>query len=187
MRTLKLLAIAFACCLTVTAQTNKTFTQGGLSFDYPSDWPLQDVSNNDAQQLALTKANSDLQIIIFVHQGRITPEKLPDAKKAFIDPYIAARTKQLQDVGAKTEQKPDFSEIGGVKADGVAISASMGNETGTAKIYWAIIGERVVVLTYFAPDNQIKQLTPAWDLIRTSLKVVNLKATPSPSPKPTPE
>jgi hypothetical protein len=63
----------------------------------------------------------------------------------------------------------------------------MGNETGTAKIYWAIIGERVVVLTYFAPDNQIKQLTPAWDLIRTSLKVVDPKATPSPSPKPTPE
>lgn len=187
MRTLKLLAIAFACCLTATAQTNKTFTQGGLSFDYPSDWPLQDVSNTDAQQLALTKANSDLQIIIFVHQGRTTPEKLPDAKKAFIDPYIAARTKQLQDMGAKTEQKPDSSEIGGVKADGVAITATMGNDTGTAKIYWAIIGDRVVVLTYFAPDNQTKQLTPAWDLIRTTLKVAAPQATPSPSPKPTPE
>ena len=126
MRTIKLLAIAFACCLIATAQTNKTFTQSGLSFDYPSDWPLQDVSNTDAQQLALTKANNDLQIIVFVHNGRTTPEKLPDAKKAFIDPYIAARTKQLQDMGAKTEQKPDSSEIGGVKADGVAISAVVG-------------------------------------------------------------
>ena len=187
MKTLKLLAIAFACCLTATAQTNKTFTQGGLSFDYPSDWPLQDVSNSDAQQLAFTKPNSDLQIIIFVHQGRTTPEKLPDAKKAFIDPYVAARAKQLQDIGAKTEQKPDSSEIGGVKADGVVINASMGGDTATAKIYWAIIGERVVVLSYLAPDNQAKQLTPAWDLIRTSLKVVDPKATPSPSPKTSPQ
>ena len=185
-RTITLLAIAFACCLTATAQTNKTFTQGGLSFDYPSDWTFQDASNNDAQQLALTKANSDLQIIVFVHQGRITPEKLPEAKKAFIDPYIAARTKQLQDMGAKTEQKPDTSEIGGVKADGVIISASLGGENATAKIYWAILGQRVVVLTSFGPDSQTKQLSPAWDLIRTSLKVVDPKATPSPSPKASP-
>jgi hypothetical protein len=186
--TLKLLAITFACCLTATAQASKTFTQGGLSFDYPSNWTLQDISNKDAQQLALTKPDSDVQIVVFVHQGRITPEKLPDAKKAFIDPYIAARTKQLQDMGAKTEQqKPDVSEIGGVKADGVVVSASLGGETGAAKIYWAIVGQRVVVLTFFGPDAQMKQLTPAWDLIRTSLKVVDPKAVPSPSPTPSPE
>lgn len=185
--TLKLLAITFACCLTATAQTNKTFTQGGLSFDYPSNWSLQDISNKDAQQFGLTKADSDVQIVVFVHEGRITPEKLPDAKKAFIDPYIAARAKQLQDMGAKPEQKPDTSEIGGVKADGVVISASLGGETGAAKIYWAIVGQRVVVLTLFGPDAQTKQLSPAWDLIRTSLKVVDPKATPSPSSTPSPE
>ena len=183
-RTLKLLAIAFACCLTVTAQTNKTFTQDGVSFDYPSNWTLQDITNKDAQQLALTKADSDVQIVVFVHQGRITPEKLPEAKKSFIDPYIAARAKQLQDMGATPEQKPDTSEIGGVKADGVVVSASLGGETGAAKIYWALIGQRVVVLTLFGPDNQTKQLSSGWDLIRTSLKVVDPKATPSPSLTP---
>lgn len=186
MNTLKLLAITFACCLTATAQTNKTFTQSGLSFDYPSDWSLQDISNKDAQQVGLTKADHDVQIVVFVHQGRITPEKLPDAKKAFIDPYIAARTKQLQDMGATPEQKPDASEIGGVKADGVVISASVGGETGAAKIYWALVGQRVVVLTYFGPDKQMKQFSPAWDLVRTSLKVVDPKATPSASPKASP-
>ena len=184
--TFKLLAITFACCLTAAAQANKTFTQNGLSFDYPSDWTLHDSSNKDAQQLAFTKTDSDVQIVVFVHQGRITPEKLPDAKKAFIDSYIAARTKQLQDMGGKTEQKPDLSEIGGVKADGVVISASIGGETGAARIYWAVIGQRIVVLTYFGPDAQTKQLSAAWDLIRTSLKVVDPNATPSPSPKASP-
>ena len=64
----------------------------------------------------------------------------------------------------------DSSEIGGVKADGVSINASLGGETGAAKIYWALVGQRVAVLTLFGPDKQTKQLTPAWDLVRTSLE-----------------
>ncbi len=120
-----------------------------------------------------------MQIKIFVHKGRISQEKLPDAKKAFIDPYIAATAKQFVEMGAKPEQTPDTSEIGGVKADGVDISATLGGEAGAAKIYWAMVGQRVVVLTFFGPDKQMKQLTPAWDLVRNSLKVVDPKAAPS--------
>ena len=127
---LKLLAIA--CCVIALVQTPKTYTQNGLSFDYPADWTLQEGVNADAQQLTLTKANSDVQISVFVHKGRITPEKLPEAKKAFIDPYVNAMANQFVQMGAKPEQSPDSSEIGGVKADGVRISASLGGETGAA-------------------------------------------------------
>src|SRR5215208_4428855 len=123
-------------CLIALAQTQKTYTKDGLSFDYPADWTLQEGANDDAQQLTLSKANSDVQIRVFVHKGRITPEKLPDAKKAFIDPYIAATTKQFIAMGAKPEQVPDSSEIGGTKADGTSINASLGGEAGAAKIYW---------------------------------------------------
>jgi len=184
---LKLVVLMF-CCLVANAQTpdSKNFAKDGLSFDYPAAWQLQDDSTGDAQQLTLAKANSDVQIRVFVHKGRITPEKLPDAKKAFIDPYIAATAKQFVDMGAKPEQVPDSSEIGGVKADGTSINASLGGETGAAKIYWALVGQRVVVLTFFGPDKQMKQLTPGWDLIRTSLKVVDPKAVPAASPKATP-
>jgi len=171
-------------CLIALAQTPKTFTKDGLSFDYPADWTLQEGVNEDAQQLTLAKANSDVQISVFAHKGRITAEKLPDAKKAFIDPYISATEKQFVQMGAKPEQAPDASEIGGVKADGVKISASLGGETGAAKIYWAIVGQRVVVLTLFGPDKQLKQHAPAWDLVRNSLKIVDPKATPSPKASP---
>ena len=181
---LKVAAITFLCCLTVTAQTPKNFTKNGLSFDFPSEWTLTDDSTDDAQQFTLSKPNSDVQIRIFVHKGRISQDKLPDAKKAFIDPYISATAKQFVAMGAKPEQSPDTSEIGGIKADGVIISASLGGEAGAAKIYWAIVGQHVVVLTYFGPDKQMKQLLPAWDLIRTTLKVVDPKATPAPTPKP---
>jgi hypothetical protein len=187
--TLKLAAVIFVSGLLATAQTpdHQTLNKGNLSFDYPNGWTLMDDSNDDAQQFTLTRTNSDVQMRVFVHKGRISQEKLADAKKAFIDPYIAATAKQFVAMGAKPEQTPDVSEIGGVKADGTSISASLGGETGAAKIYWALVGQRVVVLTLFGPDNQTKRLAPAWDLLRTSLKVTDPKATPAASPKPSPE
>ena len=170
-----LLAIA---CVIALAQTPKTYTKDGLSFDYPADWTLQEGVNADAQQLTLAKANSDVQISVFVHKGRITPEKMPDAKKAFIDPYITGTERQFVQMGAKPEQSPEASEIGGVKAEGVKVSASLGGESGAAKIYWALVGQRVVVLTFFGPDKQLTQQAPALDLLRNSLKVVDPKAAP---------
>jgi hypothetical protein len=186
MSRIKPLAIILVTCLMAAAQTPNTVSKNGLSFDYPSDWTMRDDTSGDAQQFSLSKANSDVQITVFAHNGRIAAEKLPDARKAFIDPYIAATEKQFVAMGAKPEQSPDTSEIGGVKADGVKISASLGGETGAAKIYWALVGQRVVVLTLFGPDRQLKQLAPAWDLVRNSLKVVDPKAVPAASPKSSP-
>jgi hypothetical protein len=182
----QLAALILVSCVLVNAQTPKQFRKDNLSFDYPDAWMLTDDSNEDAQQLTLANPNSDVQIRIFAHKGRISQEKFADAKKAFIDPYIAATAKQFVQMGAKPEQSPDTSEIGGIKADGVNISASLGGEAGAAKIYWALVGQRVVVLTLFGPDKQTKQLAPAWDVVRTSLKVVDPKAAPAASPKPSP-
>ena len=176
--------LAIVCCVIALVQTPKTYTKNGLSFDYPADWQVQEGVNADADQLTLGKPNSDVQISVFAHKGRIAPEKLPDAKKAFIDPYINATSNQFVQMGAKPEQSPDSSEIGGVKADGVKISASLGGEAGAAKIYWAIVGQRVVVLTLFGPDKEVQKQASAWDVVRNSLKVVDPKAAPAASPKP---
>jgi hypothetical protein len=181
-----LVAIFFAACLFAAAQTPKNFTKDNLSFDYPEGWTVQDDSNDDAQQLSLAKPNSDVQIRIFVHKGRISQEKFAEAKKAFIDPYIAATAKQFVAMGAKPQQSPDTSEIGGVKAEGVSINASLGGDPGAAKIYWALVGDHVAVLTIFGPDKETKQLAPVWDLVRKSLKVGDAKATPAASPKVSP-
>jgi hypothetical protein len=181
---MRLTLLAIICCVIALVQTPKTYTKNGLSFDYPADWTVQEGANPDAEQLALSKANSAVQISVFAHKGRISAEKLPDAKKAFIDPYINATANQFVQMGAKPEQSPDSSEIGGVKAEGVKISASLGGEAGAAKIYWALIGQRVVVLTLFGPDKEMAKLAPAWDLVRNSLKIVDPKAAATPKPSP---
>ena len=178
------LALALASLAVAQTGNNKQFTKEGLTFDYPAGWTMQDDSNQDAQQVTLARANADAQIRVFVHKGRITPEKFPDAKKAFIDPYVTATGKQFVAMGAKPQQANDSTEIAGEKAEGVAITASLGGEPGAARIYWALIGRRVVVLTYFGPDKELKQFASAWDMVRNSVKIEDPEAAPNPSPKP---
>jgi hypothetical protein len=171
---LNLVSVFFLLSVVQTASSVQTFNANGLFFEYPNGWVLRDDSNSDAQQLTLARPNNDVQIRVFAHKGRIAAEKFPDAKKAFIDPYIAATMKQFVAMGAKPEQSADSSEIAGVKADGVKIAANLG-EPGAAKIYWAMVGQRVVILTIFGPDREIKQFAPAWDTVRTTLKVEEQK------------
>ncbi len=152
--TLFLLLIVFVSGVFASAQTPaESFSKSGVSFSYPKGWTLKEMPNDDAQDLVLSRADSDLAIKVFVHNGRIAAEKFPSAKKAFIDPYITANVKQFEQMNARPNSAPDASEIGGVKAEGVNITASIGGETGAAKIYWALLGQRVVVLTLFGPDQ----------------------------------
>lgn len=175
-----LLLLLSVLSLVQTAAGGQTFNNNGVSFNYPDGWTIYDDSNSDAQQVTLARPKNDVQIRVFVHKGRITPEKFPDAKKAFIDPYIASTVKQFVAMGAKPEQSADSSEIGGVKADGVKVTANLG-EPGAAKIYWALLGQHVVILTIFGPDREIKEFAPAWDVVRSSFKVEDKSA---PKPKP---
>ena len=185
MKTTCVVAVVFLAGIVALAQTasgGKSFNANGVSFNYPDGWTITDDSNSDAQQVTLARPKNDVQIRVFVHKGRITPEKFPDAKKAFIDPYIASTVKQFVAMGAKPEQSADATEIAGLKAEGVKVAANLG-EPGAAKIYWALVGQRVVILTIFGPDREIKEFAPAWDMIRSSLQIED-KAAPKPSPKP---
>src|SRR5262245_2524098 len=103
------------------AQTGNTqlFNKDGLSFEYPAGWSIQDDSNKDGQSLSIARADLDVSINVFVHRGRITPEKMPDAKKAFIDPYVDARMKQFIQSGVTPKKVADTSEIGAQPAEGV--------------------------------------------------------------------
>lgn len=184
--TFKLLLLVVLSCVFASAQTPeaKHFAKGGIAFDYPNGWTLEESSSSDALDLKLSRPNNDMLIQVFVHKGRIKPEQLPDAKKAFIDPYINANVKQFIAMGATPKQSPDTAEIGGVKAEGVNISASLGGDPGAAKIYWVLLGDRVIVLTLFGPDRETKKFAPAWDLVRTTLKLEEPKPAASPSPTP---
>jgi len=178
-----LLALLFA--FAAIAQTsNKHFTKDGLSFDYPDGWLVTDESNSDAQQLTLNRSDSAAMIKFFVHRGKVnSPEKLAQAKTKIIDPYVAYTEKQFVSMGAKPQRADATTQIAGINAEGLHITAVLEGESGEAGIYWATIGERLVVLTLFGPDKALKKVQPSWDLVRSSLKIdANAKATTSPKP-----
>lgn len=193
MESLRKIIPAFALllfCLAAYAQTpagdGKQFDKDGVSFGYPAGWSIEDSSNQDLQQLTMTNPRSEAQIRIFVHRGRISAEKMPDAKKSLIDPYIASTFRQFEDIAAKPVRSSGSVDIGTTKAEGVIIRAML-DEPGAAEIYWALINQRVVVLTLFGPDKALKQAAPVWEMVRNSLQIADAKAAAKPTPTPTPK
>ena len=175
---LAVLILSGLCAFAQTTGSAQKFDKDGLLFDYPAGWTVEDTSNSDAQRLSLIRANSAVQISVFVHRGRVLPEKMPDARKSLIDPYIDSTAKQFEQMGANPTKSAASTEISGVTSEGVKLSAVLSGEPGAAQIYWALIGERVVVLTFFGPDKQLKQFANAWDVIRNSLKIEGIKPAP---------
>ena len=180
-------AFALLMVVGVAAQNTKHFTKDGLSFDYPDGWTIIDESNADAQQLTLSRPDSDAMIKFFVHRGKVnTPDKVAQAKTKIIDPYLSYTEKQFVQMGAKPERAAATTQIAGTDAEGVRITAILDGEPGEAGVYWATVGERLVVLTLFGPDKAIKKAAPTWDAVRNSLKIEASapKASPSPKAKP---
>lgn len=182
----------FGCALLiavgVAAQNTKHFTKDGLTFDYADGWVITDGSNSDAQDLTLSRTDSEAQIKLFVHRGKVnTPDKLAQAKTKLIDPYLSYYVKQFEQMGAKPERVAATTQIAGANVEGVRITAILNREPGEAGVYWATLGERLVVLTLFGPDKAIKKAAPTWDAIRNSLKIEAPAPKASPSPKTKPQ
>jgi len=187
-----LIALLVLCGVSASAQTApsdaKEFNKDGLSFSYPAGWSFNDTSNNDAQQMTFGRPDSDAQLTVFVFRTPLTsPEKLAEAKRVLVDKYVASTTKSFEQAGAHPESSPASSEIGGVKSEGVKIRASLDGVPGVAEIHWAVVGQRLVVLTLLGPDRAITKAAPAWDMVRTTMKIPEPTPSPKPSPKSTPQ
>lgn len=183
----QLLSLILLCSVAALSQTPETkqFTKDGVTFKYPNGWSFNDISNKDALDVTMGRADSDAQVKIFVFIPLInTPERLAEAKRILVDKYIASTTKGFADAGAKPESSPAATEIGTLPAEGVKIRATLEGEAGAAEIYWAVIGKRLVVLTFFGPDKATKKAQPAWDTVRSSFQIEEPKAQPQPSPTP---
>lgn len=187
----QLIAFLLLCGLSVSAQTAasdaKEFNKDGLTFNYPSGWSFNDTSDSDKQQLTFGRADVDAQFTIFVFRTPITsPEQMAEAKRILVDKYVSAQTTSFEREGAKPQSSPGTKDISNTKADGVIIRLSFDGTPGAAEIYWALIGQRLVVLTFFRPDNAVTRATPAWDMIRSTIKIAGPTPQVKPSPKPAP-
>jgi hypothetical protein len=186
-----LIALLLVCGWSASVQTPagdaKEFNKDGLTFSYPDGWAFNDSSDKDAQKMTFGRSDSDAQVTVFVFRTPVTKaEQIAEAKRVLVDKYVASTKQQFQQEDPKTTSAPATSEIGGVASEGVKIRASLGGVPGIAEIEWAVVGERLVVLTFLGPDKAVTKAAPAWDTIRNSLKVAADTPQPKPSPKTTP-
>jgi hypothetical protein len=183
----KLFAIMLFCALTALGQVPdklKHFSKDGLAFDYENGWTLNDQSGPDSQQLILGRSDSDAQVKVTAYRNKIdTPEKLAQARTKLVDPYIASFVNSFTQMGAKPTRSPATIQVGTVQAEGVRIAATLDGVPGEAAIYWVNTGNRVVVLTFFGPDQALKKASTLWETVRGSLRVGDTAPTPAPAPK----
>lgn len=184
---LPLITLLLLCGLSASAQTApsdaKQFSKDGLTFSYPAGWSFNDTSNADAQRLAFGRTDSEAQITVFVFRALVTsPEKIAEAKRVLVDKYVAATKKQFEEMDPNTTSSPTTSTIGTVASEGFKLRASLDGVPGSAEIQWAVVGQRLVVLTFLGPDQALTKAMPAWDLLRTTLKTAEPQ--PAASPKP---
>jgi hypothetical protein len=185
--TITLFAIMLFCGLTALGQTPdklKHFNKDGLAFDYENGWTLDDKSSPDAQQFVLGRTDSEAQVRIFAYRGKIdTPEKMTQARTKVVDPYVESIVNMFTQMGAKPTRTPATIQIGTTQAEGVRIGASLDGVPGEAAIYWANTGNRLVVLTFFGPDQALKRAASLWETVRGTLRVGEVTPAQTPAPK----
>ena len=186
----QLIAFLLVCGISASAQAlsdTDDFNKDGVSFNYPSGWSFNDNSSSDAQQMTFGRSDSDVQITVFVFRAPLTtPEKIAEAKRVLVDKYVASTTKSFEQAAAHPQSSAVTSEIGGVKSEGVKIQASLYGVPGVVEIEWAVVGQRLVVLTILGPDKGLLKARSAWDTIRNTIRIEGSTPQPSPTPKTNP-
>ena len=178
-----IVAIAL-CLLTISAPAQdpnvKHFEKDGLSFDYPANWQISDQSTGQMQFLELSQGDVTIRVRS-PREWLKTPDKEAHAKKLFQDQYVDSFATQFEQQGMQPKRSPVTTQLGGGDAEGVRLRVVMDRQAGGLDSYYRIMSDRLVHLSVLGSERDIAKDAPAWDMIRSSLKVE-----PPPQPKPSP-
>ena len=178
-----IVAIAL-CLLTISAPAQdpnvKHFEKDGLSFDYPANWQISDQSTGQMQFLELSQGDVTIRVRS-PREWLKTPDKEAHAKKLFQDQYVDSFATHFEQQGMQPKRSPVTTQLGGGDAEGVRLRVVMDRQAGGLDSYYRIMSDRLVHLSVLGSERDIAKDAPAWDMIRSSLKVE-----PPPQPKPSP-
>ncbi|MEO6391325.1 MAG: hypothetical protein ABIP75_05690 [Pyrinomonadaceae bacterium] len=177
-----LLILIFATAIGANAQiTTSHYEKALLSFDYLAKWTFVEKQENGGANIVFTIPNSDLQLSVFFHGETFDmPEKLAEGKEKLVENTVKSYIKLMNEQGMKPVRTDGKSTIAGAEADVVHLRGSLDGIGGEAGIYYATINSRVVVISVFGPDSDLKRFGPALDGLRASIIVA--AATPQLAP-----
>ena len=148
----------------------KHFEKDGLSFDYPWGWQVSGQSTGQMQYIQMARDGYAEIRIRTPREWLRTPEKEAAAKKLIQDQYIDSFVSQVEQAGMRPKRSVTTSQISGGDAEGARLRAVMDGEPGGMDSYFRIISARFVQMSIIGSEKEIANSTPAWDMIRNSLK-----------------
>ena len=169
-RLISLLIVLVALAVGVSAQTNR-YLRDGLSFTYPSDWPLSDESDASAQQLNLDRGQNEAKIMIVALRAQLNSQQIAEVQPKMTAALADGLAQEIAKLGAQAQRSSITETIGGVTAQGVRLRASLKGETGDADIFWLYVGGRLVHVIFVGSDQERTRAAYAWNMVCSTLRV----------------
>ena len=163
-----LLAVAFAP--SAMGQANR-YARDGLSFTYPSEWPLADESDATAQSLNLDRGQNEAKIMIVALRMQLNPQQLAEVQPKMTEAIMTGLAQEIAKLGAQAQRSSITETIGGVTAQGFRLRATLKGETGDADIYWLYAGGRLVHVIFVGSDAERARAAYAWNTVCATLRV----------------
>lgn len=162
--------LAIAGTPAAMGQANR-YARDGLSFTYPSEWPLIDESDASAQSLNLDRGQNEAKIIIVALRMQLNPQQLAEVQPKMTEAIMTGLAQEIAKLGAQAQRSSITENIGGVTAQGFRLRATLKGETGDADIYWLSAGGRLVHVIFVGSDTERARAAYAWNTICSTLRV----------------
>lgn len=107
----------------------------GLSFTYPSDWPLIDDSDATTQSLNLDRGRNEAQIMIVAIRAQMNSQQLAEAQPRVSEAIANVLAQEIAKLGVQVQRTSISETIGGVTAQGFRLRATLRGETSNADVF----------------------------------------------------
>jgi hypothetical protein len=175
--------LALGLVTELSAQTSR-YVRDGLSFTYPSDWPLTDESDATAQSLNLDRGKDDAKIMIVALRTQLSSQQLAEVQPKMTEAIAGGLMQEIAKLGGQAQRSSISQNIGGVNAQGIRLRATVKAETGDADIYWLHLGGRLIHVIFVGSDQERVRAAYAWNTFCATLRVGTVASPPSQTAPP---
>jgi hypothetical protein len=166
-----ILCILFLSSIVAVAQEGQRYSKNGISFDYPDGWQMSEKQKAEGDEVALSNAAADAQILVITVNKKVDAKNADDARKRVFAPWL--KTLEMMYTHAKIGYTTyiESTDVAGVPADGVRLLLDYGGEPGTVKAFWILKDKRFVIVYMVRNDAKAAAANVGWDKLRESLRV----------------
>jgi len=169
-RALITLVFVLAFLPSAIAQTNR-YMRDGLSFSYPSDWPLIDDSDATTQSLNLDRGQNEAKIMIVAIRAQMNSQQVAEEQPRVSEAIANVLAQEIAKLGAQVQRTSISETIAGVTAQGFRLRATLHGETSNADVFWLYLSGRLVHVVFLGSDQGRSRATYAWNMVRDTLRL----------------